>query len=440
VLEGESEQTIQPYLRLFQQRALPDLGDNIKCGNSLIGPEDLKKVQLSLLPEEDQYRINGFDWISGFPGIMKAGGFDVVIGNPPYIRIQTMKEWAPTEVDFYKEIYSSAATGNYDIYVVFVERVLSLLNKRGKMGFILPHRFFNAQYGEALRHIIAKGKHLSHIVHFGDQQVFSEATTYSCLLFLSKPASPECDFVRVDDLTEWKATGKGTRGKILPKDITASVWNFSIGAGAHILKNIHTIPEKLGDVAHIFQGLVTGADKVFIVPPKCGLEIEISKPFLQTGLLTPYATPTALKRIIFPYKIIEAKPYLISVKELKRNYPKTWKYFLTRRDELMNREHGKWRRVDWYAFGRSQNLAQMEMPKLIIQVTAQKPTVLFDDCGFYMTGGGGGPFYGIRPKDPTFPIKYLLGILNSSVLNWLIRAQSTNQRGGYIRFSKQYIE
>ena len=186
VLEGENEQTIQPFLRLFHQRALPDLGDNIKCGNSLIGPEAYQEAQLSLLPESDQYRINVFDWTRGFPEVMKAGGFDAVIGNPPYIRIQMMKEWAPTEVELYKKLYRSAASGNYDIYVVFVEKALSLLNKSGKMGFILPHKFFNAQYGEGLRGIISKGKHLSHVIHFGDQQVFKGATTYTCLLFLEK--------------------------------------------------------------------------------------------------------------------------------------------------------------------------------------------------------------------------------------------------------------
>jgi hypothetical protein len=92
VLEGASEQTIQPFLRLFQQRALPDLGDNIKCGNSLIGPEAFQQAQLSLLPEADQYRINIFNWTQEFPEIIQKGGFDAIIGNPPYIRIQTMKE------------------------------------------------------------------------------------------------------------------------------------------------------------------------------------------------------------------------------------------------------------------------------------------------------------------------------------------------------------
>ena len=87
---------------------------------------------------------------------MAAGGFDAVIGNPPYIRIQAMKEWAPQEVEFYKKQYVAASKGNYDIYVVFVEKGLSLLNKSGRLGYILPHKFFNAKYGEPLRGLIAR--------------------------------------------------------------------------------------------------------------------------------------------------------------------------------------------------------------------------------------------------------------------------------------------
>lgn len=223
VLEGESQQSITKQYELFHQRALPDLGSNIKCGNSLIGSETCKLQQLSLLPEEDRYRINIFDWERAFPEVFKVdaassraderkrqdaastlSGFDAIIGNPPYIRIQTMKEWAPVEVELYKELFQSAAAGNYDIYVVFVEKALRLLNKSGRLGFILPHKFFNAQYGEALREIIATGKHLAHVIHFGDQQVFSGATTYTCLMFLDKAGANECLFEKVTDLYAWR--------------------------------------------------------------------------------------------------------------------------------------------------------------------------------------------------------------------------------------------
>jgi len=111
VLEGESQETLGKQLVLWQERALPDLASNIKCGNSLIGPEYL---EAQLLPDDEEMRrVNPFDWEAEFPEAMAAGGFDAVIGNPPYIRIQTMKTWAPTEVEFYKQAYTAASKGNY---------------------------------------------------------------------------------------------------------------------------------------------------------------------------------------------------------------------------------------------------------------------------------------------------------------------------------------
>jgi len=230
VLEGETDQSLSLSQLPFGDRALPNLADNIKCGNSLIGP-DYFTGRLIADPEEMK-RVNPFDWSQGFPEAIKAGGFDCVIGNPPYIRIQTMKEWAPLEVEIYKELFRAGGTGNYDIYVVFIEQGLKLLNPQGHLGFICPHKFFNSQYGEPVRAIIAKGKHLSQAVHFGDQQVFDTATTYTCLLFLHKSPTEECRFVKVNDLTAWRASGAATEGLVIPaKKITHSD-GMSIRVGA----------------------------------------------------------------------------------------------------------------------------------------------------------------------------------------------------------------
>ena len=109
-----------------------------------------------------------------------------------------MKEWEPIEVEFYKKKYVSASKGNYDIYVVFVERGLELLNAKGILGYILPHKFFNAKYGQSLRSLITDGKNLDKVVHFGDQQIFENATTYTTLLFLNKTSNKSFEFVKVD--------------------------------------------------------------------------------------------------------------------------------------------------------------------------------------------------------------------------------------------------
>ena len=130
VLEGESEQTINTNLKLFHERALPDLGNNIKCGNSLIGTDYGLGTQMNLLADEEKIRINLFDWESGFPEIIKAGGFDAVIGNPP---------WGGDidEITAYiTQKYPRSTKGYRDSFKLFVDKGLQLTSKGG----LLIHR------------------------------------------------------------------------------------------------------------------------------------------------------------------------------------------------------------------------------------------------------------------------------------------------------------
>src|SRR6266568_68073 len=160
VLEGESEQTLATQLRFYHERALPDLGRNIKCGNSLIGPDFYDQQEMDFLDEEERYRINVFDWNVEFREIMKAGGFDAVIGNPPYIRSQTLGEMQRR----YYERKFTTATATYDIYVLFFEQGLSLISKQGRVGMILPNKFFTTDYGKGLRKLLTEPNRIEEIV------------------------------------------------------------------------------------------------------------------------------------------------------------------------------------------------------------------------------------------------------------------------------------
>ena len=458
VLEGESEETLSKQLKLFQERALPDLGENVKCGNSLIGP-DFYDGQTTLIDEEELYRVNPFDWEAEFSEVMGRGGFDAVIGNPPYIRIQAMKQWAPVEVEFYKERYDAAKKGNYDIYVVFVERGLSLLNDRGLLGFILPHKFFNAQYGRSLRALLADGRNLEKIVHFGHEQVFANATTYTCLLFLKGSGSDQLQFVKVDDLAEWCKNAESTRGEILAENITEREWVFVVGCDALIFERLHTMPTKLGDVADkIFQGLVTGADPVFILDKKdCNyylskatgkehqLESSLMHPLCKGSVnIKRYHVNELTKSILFPYKLVDGKAVLLSGQELVEKYHHVWTYLQTNKTILESRERGKWKHDRWYALGRSQNLSEMERTKILTPSIAKSASFTLDFEDFYYfvgSGGGGGGGYGITLKSgyPT-GYNYILGLLNSTLLDFYLKLISSQFSGGYYAYNRQYIE
>ncbi len=461
VLEGESSETLARQKKLFHERALPDLGDNIKCGNSLIGPDFYDAQQLSLFDADEQYRINAFDWQTEFKPILKSGGFDAVIGNPPYVRIQTMKDWALAEVEFYKREYVSASKGNYDIYVVFVERCLAMLNSTGGLAFILPHKFFNAQYGEPLRSLIADGRHLSHVVHFGDQQIFSNATTYTCLLSLTKSPNGSAQILRVDDLDQWLATGHGTKGTISAKNIGRTAWHFAVGQNAKLVAKLGRIPTTLKTMSHMFVGLQTDADDVFILEEvrrkgdrvlcrskateqEYWFEDSHLKPFLKGSInIRRYRLTDVNKRLVFPYEIRDGKPLLIEPDDYQRRFPLTWTYLEANRKRLAQRNK---RRMgpEWYGYVYKKNHTRFGLPKLLVPSIATGGCFAADLAGKYFfvgSGGGGGGGYGIVLNDDVRESPYyLLGLLNSRLLDSLIQATSTPFRGGYLALNRQYIE
>jgi Eco57I restriction-modification methylase/restriction endonuclease TaqI-like protein/N-6 DNA methylase/type I restriction and modification enzyme subunit R-like protein len=453
VLEDESEETLNIQLKLWRARALPNLSQNIKCGNSLIGSDYFAS---QLLPDEEEiHRINPFDWRTEFPEAMQAGGFDCVIGNPPYIRIQTMKEWAPVAVEIYKQRYVAASKGNYDIYVVFVERALQLLNDTGRTGFILPHKFFQAKYGQALRSLIASGKHLAEIVHFGDQQVFTGATTYTCLLFLDKAGNRQFRHIKAHDLPAWRSDGSALEGKVKAAKATDREWNFVVGPGAKLFERLSAMPVTLGDVAdRIAQGIRTSANEVYVLDivsddgaliqahsrqldRTVTLERKAASAFLKGREIKPYQILSSGQVVIMPYRIEHGRNVLISEKELNDRFPNTHAYLLENKSYLEGRERGRMKGNNWYGYVYPKNLEVMNSPKILVPDIADRASFALDGQGQYALVSG----YGITLGDRTAATpEYVLGLLNSRILDFYLKQVSTTMRGGFFRYFTQFIE
>jgi len=184
VLEGESEQTLNTTLRLFHERALPDLGDNIKCGNSLVGPDFYKNQQMTFLDDEEQFRINIFDWQTGFPKVVSAGGFDAVIGNPPYSYRNATEEKLRS---YYLSKYRSAE-GNFELYKFFLERNIELCRPGGLIGMIVSASFLVQQSFEKLRRILLDNQLLM-LAPLGPN-VFKNATVDTAIL-IGRKGTPD---------------------------------------------------------------------------------------------------------------------------------------------------------------------------------------------------------------------------------------------------------
>jgi hypothetical protein len=469
-LEDTRREELYEERSLFKETVLPDLNNNIKCGNSLIGPDYFSG---KMFPDSDELRrVNPFDWQREFPAIFSSGGFDAVIGNPPYIRIQTLKESNPEQVKYLKGKYRAAGSGNYDIYVVFVEKGLDLLNQSGRLGFILPHKFFNSQYGTSLRGMISEGKHLSLVVHFGDQQVFDGASTYTTLMFLDKAGCEQCEYLKVTDLEGWQARlgikpftlsdspvdTDSVLSTISADCVTSSEWNFVSGKESVLFKRLNEITIKLKDVSTgMFVGQQTSADTVFlfkeyrsydkkifeVYSKELGdwfkIEKLILKQVIRSGNIGQYwADPTAL--VLFPYEVKNNSARLFSQIEMKKQFPLAWEYLNKNKKLLEDREKNSFRDAHWYRFGRTQNLGLWEQPKLMIPYMVTSLSAFLDkDKNYYfinVTTGG----YGITINEKFGSYAYVCGLLNSRLLNFYFKQVSTNFHGGYFAANKQYIE
>jgi hypothetical protein len=181
VVEGESEQTIEQQYRLFQERALPDLDENIKCGNSLVGSDAFNHLELSLIDDATRARINAFNWRDEFRDQLSLGGFDVIIGNPPYVYRNATEDLLRV---YYDRTYD-CVQGNYDLYKFFLERGLELTKSEGRLGYIVSASFLVQSTFSKLREILLASGIVEELAPMGPG-VFIRASVDSCIITIRK--------------------------------------------------------------------------------------------------------------------------------------------------------------------------------------------------------------------------------------------------------------
>ncbi len=435
-----------------QRDRLPEL-TNIRQGNSLISgtPEELEAAFGPNWRDKQP-----FNWEEQFPRIMERGGFDVIVGNPPYIRIQTLpKDDAAWYGDHYR-----AASGSYDIYVLFVERALELLRPGGVMGFILPNKFFQASYGKQLRALLSEHRAVWRVVDFGDAQVFEEATTYTCLLFLRKAPNPCVVYVAAGDWLK----AQPDQPALLPGDLPETLmdgerlgkkpWVFVSDEEMRLLKKSETVGTALGKAgARIYQGIRTSANDIYVLESISTAEQTwrlrskvLDKPVeLEPGLLRPFLRGEEIKRyrlteparyVLVPYQVVGDKAELISAEQLRAQFPLTWDYLEANREALEERERGRMKHKGWYGYVYPKNIERLSRSKLMTPDIASSASFAFDSDGQYYFVSGYGISLDALQENPL----YILALLNSPPLDFFLRRVSTKLQGGFYRYFTQYIE
>lgn len=446
VLEGENEQSITRQIQLLHDRALPDLGNNVRCGNSLIAPAVLSH---DLFPDQRlMERINPFDWGVEFSGIMERGGFDCVVGNPPYIRIQTLSEFAPEEAALYRRLYRSTASGNFDIYVAFIEKAISLLVPGGRMGFIVPSKFFTTDYGRTLRSFLAERHLVREVVDFGHEQIFNNATTYTCLLFAGSTPTESVNYVMAESRT--LPLGSPTFRSLPSSQLTADPWTFRTGEGVSIEAKLRGSSAPLiGVPAHISRGSSTGNDDVFILlregrrlRTREGDEVRVEAGLLRTPITASdfgrfSFHPSRGEAIIFPYRTVQGSSTLMSENDLRREFPMGYAYLRSQKKALTKRAQYR----EWWGYSAPRNLELHERAHLLIPLLADRGSVteLPQTRLRYCVMASGGFSITLDVRRARVHPRYILGLLNSSLLFWQLRHISNRFRGGYITCTKQYV-
>jgi hypothetical protein len=466
----------------LESQLLPPLDNNIRCGNSLIDSTDFdrwcEEENGTLFPLDDEdvrFRINRFDWTSrtgGFGRILDPdavqdrgrAGFDCIIGNPPYIRVQELNKWAPEECQFYKWRYRSAAKGNYDIYVVFTEKALSLLAPNGLLGLIMPHKFWQAKYGEGLRTLITAGRHLRSLVDFAHHQVFQGATTYTAIhVFARAPNKGRVAYARLVELYDGQsqcAMLDAPAGAETPGISREQVAHPSAEHAPFLFNPTvsHQVAgtKALRQVADLAQGFKTGADKVFVVEQldvKGKLSLVRSEAtagihWIESTALRPLVKSAHMKRfeilptslrLIFPYTRQRGKWRVLAPEEMASRYPKLFReYLVPLRTTLAKRENGRWEGDVFYRYSRPQNFEALSEPKIINPDICEHPQMCWDEIGEYCLSGGAAGGVAIVPHHGIDPF-LLMGILNSNFADKLIRVRGTPFRGGYLNCEIRFI-
>jgi hypothetical protein len=390
---------------------------------------------------------NAFEWRFEFPEVLDDDGdfvgFDVVIGNPPYISIQ---EIDIEESKFLKTSYLSNV-GNFDLYLLFIEKGLNILKTDGVLSFITPNKLFTTDNAFALRNHLRENSLIDTFIDFGHSIVFEDAGVYTCIIMLAnrKYSNSIFQYNSVKDLQIKSDDFINIRFN----DLDEKYWVFNSVVESNIYKKVFERSILLSEIpCEISRGSSTGSDKIFCVKKEIGkyyttegIEIELEddllvKPIYATDFSRYSFNPQGDNLLIFPYQKDEKGKFKLLEEEiLKSDYPLTHQYLFSKREELTKRKQFNY----WYGYSAARNLDLHSNADILIPLLANKGLFTINEIkekATLMAGGG----FSLSIKSKEINPFLLLGLMNSKLLFYFLYRESNKFRGNYITCTKQYIE
>jgi adenine-specific DNA-methyltransferase len=418
-----------------------------------LATQKLKKLEAILdeIKTNALYK-NAFEWRFEFPEVInnkgEFEGFDLIIGNPPYIRqeeIKSQKQYLQNNFKTY--------IGTADLYVFFVEKGFALLKPKGSLSYIIPNKWMQAGYGKPLRSFLLNNQ-ISSIIDFGDLQIFDGVTTYPCIItagnykYSDNFNSTTIKTLKFEKGFDEYVASNGNELKL--SNLNSDSWMISSYIQQSLHSKIKSNSRSLSNYieSHAFRGILTGLTEAFIINTETKNKLiaedknsqQLIKPFLQGRNIKPYARPKADNWLILipkgftikrnlpsnsPFYLNEPIPRYGNMESnvawvwFNKNYPAIANHLIPFKAKAeMRSDKGDY----WWELRACDYYKEFENPKIMYQVLQVKPCFIYDDTNHYCNNS-----MWIIPKND----KFLVGLLNSKMGWWLISKYCTAIQNGF---------
>ena len=404
LLENEGRETQGQLFKFSDIKLLPSLDSNIKCGNSLVSSDYYHEKDLSLFDDEAMRKINTFDWDKEFPEVFAQGGFDCVIGNPPYVNISVFPELHT----YLQTTYSVIHTGYNDLMYYFMYRGIEFLKEDGLYGIITSNYFLGNEYAKKLRVFLSDK--ITKIVNFRNAKIFS-ANVHTALIFAEKHTTNDIDiFTYSSDKAPDSVIIENDYSYITMKRNTlGEVWVLADSKEQHIIDKMKEGSILLGDIAIIEKGPGTGKNDVFVLKKEIAEKLNLEKELLRNNVKNG-----DIQRYVFNDRGT-VLIYTDNKTDIKK-YPNIYKYLSAHKKELSLRNEVLKGAYQWYRLERPRNKTVFDAKeKIIVPYRASFNRFAYDNQQYFNNSDSNA--FIVKEEEP-FLLKYILVLLNSKLHNW----------------------
>ncbi len=398
---------------LIRRAKLPTLQNNIRTGNSLISGTE---SELEDYFGKNSKNIKTFNWEDEFKKVFKDGGFDVIIGNPPYIRQEEIKE----HKEYFKENFPNTYSGTADLYVYFFERSMQLLKENGYFGFIVSNKFIRSGYGKNLRKYLQENFTILQLIDKFKNKVFADATVDPCIIIIQKKKPRKNSKVLYNYKTKVPQISLSDKG-----------WTFATEEELNLKKKIESKGKKIKDweKVDIFRGVVTGFNKAYIVNEETKDHL-IKLDSANKDIIKPLIKGKNLSKYLLKFN----NEYLVKVTPQTniKEYPHVLDYLKEYKDELAQRYEPKNGKIEWYQLRPCVYYDIFEDNKIIYPDISQDGGFYWDDEGFYFNN----TVYMIAGQVK----KSWLAILNSKLMSWYYKQIASGLGDKGVRYFTQFVK